>query len=107
MSSAAARPGTSRRSRFAATRATQTGVRRPSCAPVRPPEPVSRRRLIRIGAVAIAAAVLVALALRAAGAMTAETALELEAIMGLLVWLIVWRRIRTELLPRPPSTREP
>lgn len=108
MSPAAARPGTNDRGRISAKWATETapGLRRPSCAPVQPAEPVSRRRLIRFGAVAIAAALLVALAMRAVGAMTAVTALELEAIMGLLVWLVFGRTISATLLPRPRSTHD-
>lgn len=108
MSPAATRPGTNGRGRISATRATETapGLRRPSCAPVQPAEPMSRRRLIRIGAVAVAAALLVALALRTVGAMTAVTALELEAIVGLPVWLVLWRRTGTTLLPRPRSTHD-
>lgn len=107
MSPAAARPGTSGRGRISATMATETatGLRRLLCAPVQPDEPVSRRHLTRIGA-AIAAALLVGLALRAAGAMTAVTALQLEAVMALLVWLVFGRRISVPLLPRPQSTHD-
>lgn len=107
MSPAAARPATNGRGRIA-TRATEAppGLRRPSCAPVQPAEPVSRRRLIRIGAVAVAAALLVAVALRTVGAMTAVRALELEAIAGLVVWLVFGRRISATLLPQPRSTHD-
>lgn len=47
---------------------------------------------IRIGAIAIAAGLLAALVLRTVGVISGVTALELEAVVGLPVWLVVWRR---------------
>lgn len=46
---------------------------------------------------AIAAGVLAALLLRFGGGISAATALELEAILGLAVWLVFWRRTRNAL----------
>ena len=93
MSPAATGPGPNGRGRICAP-------------PVQPAGPASRRRLIRIGVVAVAAALLVALALRTVGAMTAVTALELEAILGLLVWLVFGRRISATVLPEARPTHD-
>lgn len=69
-----------------------------SCHP-RPSGRPARRDLIGIVAIAVGL-LLVALVVPAAGAASDVTALELEAIVGLPVWLVLWPRIRTRwLLP--------
>jgi hypothetical protein len=70
-----------------------------SCCPPPPGRP-ARRHLVRIVPIA-AALLLTALVLRTVGVMSGVTALELEAILGLPVWLLLWRRTRI------PVARDP
>lgn len=101
MSSGAATARTLGRGRTSAPRRAEPAAAAEgrSCGP-RPPDRRARRRLT--GIVAIAAGLLsVALVLRTAGPMSGLTALELEAVLGLPVWLLLWRRTRITAAREP------